>query len=131
MAAMINVHVEALDEGGYVATSEDVQGLGAQGGKESGLVNELFRLLRTNDVPHVLLENVSFILALGKGHAMRHIAASLEELEYRWAYRIVDTRAFGLPQRRQRLFLVASRVFEPSDVVMRGNLPDGTSAPVG
>lgn len=93
-------------------------------GKESGLVNELFRLLRTNDVPHVLLENVSFILALGKGQAMRHITASLEGLGYRWAYRIVDTRAFGLPQRRQRLFLVASRVLEPSDVVMRGNFPD-------
>jgi predicted RNase H-like HicB family nuclease len=31
MEIMINVHVEALDEGGYVATSEDVQGLVAQG----------------------------------------------------------------------------------------------------
>ncbi len=93
-------------------------------GKNSGLVNEVFRLLRGNDVPHVLLENVSFIRALGKGQVMRHITSALEELGYRWAYRVVDTRAFGLPQRRQRLFLLASRVIEPFDVLMCGNLPD-------
>jgi predicted RNase H-like HicB family nuclease len=28
---IINLHVEALDEGGYIATSEDLQGLVAQG----------------------------------------------------------------------------------------------------
>ena len=31
MESMINLHIEALEEGGYVATSEEVQGLVAQG----------------------------------------------------------------------------------------------------
>jgi predicted RNase H-like HicB family nuclease len=31
MERLITLHVEALEEGGYVATSEDVQGLVAQG----------------------------------------------------------------------------------------------------
>jgi predicted RNase H-like HicB family nuclease len=31
MENLINLHIEALDEGGYVATSDDVQGLVAQG----------------------------------------------------------------------------------------------------
>ena len=31
MESMINLHIETLAEGGYVATSEDVQGLVAQG----------------------------------------------------------------------------------------------------
>ncbi|HPB76805.1 MAG TPA: type II toxin-antitoxin system HicB family antitoxin [Chromatiaceae bacterium] len=31
MERLIRLHVEALDEGGYVATSEEVQGLVAQG----------------------------------------------------------------------------------------------------
>ncbi|WP_462321325.1 type II toxin-antitoxin system HicB family antitoxin [Halochromatium sp.] len=31
MERLIKLHVEALDEGGYVATSDDVQGLVAQG----------------------------------------------------------------------------------------------------
>jgi predicted RNase H-like HicB family nuclease len=31
MEGIVNIHVEALDEGGYLATSDDVQGLVAQG----------------------------------------------------------------------------------------------------
>lgn len=92
-------------------------------GKNSGLVNEVFRLLETHDVPHVLLENVSFILALGKGEAMRHVTRNLERLGYRWAYRVIDSRAFGLPQRRQRMFLLASRTLEPFELLMAGDEP--------
>ncbi len=87
-------------------------------GKNSGLVNEVFRLLRAHDIPHVLLENVSFMLALDRGRAMRYVTEELERLGYRWAYRVLDSRAFGLPQRRQRLFIVASRLFEPLELLM-------------
>jgi len=91
-------------------------------GKNSGLVNEVFRLLGKSDVPNVLLENVSFILALNRGHAMRHVTAELERMGYRWAYRVIDSQAFGLPQRRQRMFLLASRVFEPFELLLRGSV---------
>lgn len=90
-------------------------------GKNSGLVNEVFRLLEKSDVPFVLLENVSFILALNRGHAMRHVTSELERLGYKWAYRVLDSQAFGLPQRRQRMFLLASRVGEPFEFLMTGN----------
>lgn len=91
-------------------------------GKNSGLVNEVFRILGKSDVPHVLLENVSFILALNRGHAMRYVTAELERLGYRWAYRVIDSQAFGLPQRRQRMFLLASRVCEPFDLLLSGSV---------
>jgi DNA (cytosine-5)-methyltransferase 1 len=91
-------------------------------GRNSGLVGEIFRLLEKNDIPNVLLENVSFILSLDRGHAMRHVISELERLGYRWAYRVVDSRAFGLPQRRQRLFLFASRVSEPFELLMDGSV---------
>jgi DNA (cytosine-5)-methyltransferase 1 len=94
-------------------------------GKNSGLVAEVFRLLKHGGVPHVLLENVSFMLALGRGHAMRHVTEALEGLGYRWAYRVVDSRAFGLPQRRQRLYLLASRLVEPARVLLSGSHPPG------
>ena len=90
-------------------------------GKNSGLVNEVFRLLEKSDVPNVLLENVSFMLALNRGHAMRHVVSELERLGYKWAYRVLDTQAFGLPQRRQRLFIFASKVCEPFEVLMTGD----------
>jgi DNA (cytosine-5)-methyltransferase 1 len=66
--------------------------------------------------PTVLLENVSFMLRLDGGAAMTRLTAAFEERGYRWAYRTVDSLAF-LPQRRQRVFLVASRVLDPAEVL--------------
>ncbi len=88
-------------------------------GERSGLVGEVFRLLRQSDVPHLLLENVPFMLQLDQGKAMRIIATALESMGYRWAYRVLDSRAFGLPQRRQRVFLFASKVCDPSQLLFQ------------
>lgn len=87
------------------------------GGDRSGLVAQVFRLLEGRRVPWVVLENVPFMLQLSRGRALDVIVAALENLGYRWAYRVVDTRAFGLPQRRERVFLVASMESDPRDVL--------------
>ncbi|MEU0503818.1 DNA (cytosine-5-)-methyltransferase [Nocardia sp. NPDC005998] len=87
-------------------------------GKRSGLVDEVFRLVRRQRGPRwLLIENVPFMLQLGRGAAMRHITGALEELGYTWAYRVVDARAFGLPQRRQRVLMLASRTEDPRRVL--------------
>jgi DNA (cytosine-5)-methyltransferase 1 len=82
-------------------------------GEKSGLISEVFRLLRTRRVPWVLLENVPFMLHVKNGKAFDHVVAGFEELGYRWAYRVVDSRAFGLPQRRERVFFLASLQGDP------------------
>ncbi len=87
-------------------------------GDRSGLVDEVFRLVRRKRGPRwLLIENVPFMLQLGRGAAMRHITAALEELGYTWAYRVVDARAFGLPQRRARVLMLASRTEDPRPVL--------------
>lgn len=87
-------------------------------GARSGLVDEVFRLVRPQSSPRwLLLENVPFMLRLGKGAAMRHVTTALEEMGYTWAYRVVDARAFGLPQRRQRVLMLASRTEDPREVL--------------
>ncbi|MEU7631706.1 DNA (cytosine-5-)-methyltransferase [Nocardia sp. NPDC049220] len=87
-------------------------------GARSGLVDEVFRLVRRRRGPRwLLIENVPFMLQLGRGQAMRHITAALEELGYMWAYRVVDARAFGLPQRRLRVLMLASRTDDPRPVL--------------
>jgi DNA (cytosine-5)-methyltransferase 1 len=83
------------------------------GGEKSGIVSHVFRLLDVSRVPYVLLENVPFMLHLDRGAAIRYITSELEKLGYSWAYRTVDTRSFGLPQRRERVFLLASRDESP------------------
>src|SRR5262249_24796845 len=55
----------------------------------------------------VVLENVSFMLQLDKGAAMNRLTTAFEERGYRWAYRTVSSLAY-LPQRRERVFFVAS-----------------------
>lgn len=86
-------------------------------GKRSGLVREVFRLLEQRRVPWVVIENVSFMLRLDGGSAMRLIADNFERLGYRWAYRVVDSRAFGLPQRRERVYFVASTECDPATLL--------------
>jgi len=87
------------------------------GGAQSSLVGEVFRLIDSHLTPWVLLENVPFMLQLDRGAAMGFIAKNFEARGYRWAYRIVDARAFGLPQRRRRVYFLASRVGDPSSVL--------------
>jgi DNA (cytosine-5)-methyltransferase 1 len=92
-------------------------------GMRSSLVGEVFRLLGRSRVPHVVLENVPFMLHLERGRALGHVLAALEDLGYRWAYRVVDTRAFGLPQRRERVYIVGSRTMDPADVLLSDEAP--------
>ena len=87
------------------------------GGERSGLVRHVFRLLQIHRVPWVLIENVPFMLQLDRGAAMDYLVTRLEELGYRWAYRIVDSRAFGLPQRRRRVYLLAAINDRPEEIL--------------
>jgi DNA (cytosine-5)-methyltransferase 1 len=89
------------------------------GGEQSSLVDHVFRLLEgARRKPRwLLLENVPFMLQLGRGEAMRYLTRRLAELDFQWAYRVVDTRSFGLPQRRLRVILVASKSEDPRRVL--------------
>jgi len=87
-------------------------------GSKSGLVNNLLRLLEPKPGPEwVLIENVSFMLHLHGGEAIGYLTTRLGELGFLWAYRVIESRAFGLPQRRQRVFLLASRTNDPRSVL--------------
>ena len=82
-------------------------------GARSGLVGEVFRLLESSNPTWLLLENVPFMLQLDRGKGMLRLTTELVRLGFRWAYRVVDARAFGVPQRRQRVLLLASRTEDP------------------
>jgi DNA (cytosine-5)-methyltransferase 1 len=98
-------------------------------GTRSGLVDEVFRLARSHDVPWLLLENVPFMLRLNGGEALELIVGTLESLGYAWTYRVVDSRCFGLPQRRERVYLLASREGDPRDVLLADDAGPPTLTP--
>ena len=88
-------------------------------GSKSGLVERALALAaRQPDLRWILLENVPFMLRLDRGGAMNWLTTRLEGMGFAWAYRIVDTRAFGLPQRRRRVLLLASRTEDPRPVLL-------------
>jgi DNA (cytosine-5)-methyltransferase 1 len=86
-------------------------------GQASGLVAEVFRLLERPRPPMLMLENVRNMLVLDGGAAMQYLTDELEALGYRWAYRLVDSRFTGVPQRRQRVIFLASTTVDPRAVL--------------
>jgi DNA (cytosine-5)-methyltransferase 1 len=88
-------------------------------GTQSSLVAHLFRLMDTSPDPTwVVLENVSYMLSLDQGRGMMYLIHAFEDRGFAWAYRVVDSRAFGVAQRRQRVILVASRKEDPREVLL-------------
>ena len=90
-------------------------------------MSHVFRLLDENpSVQWLVLENVRNMLVLDRGAAMRYLVDELTSRGFRWAYRLVDSRFTGVPQRRHRVILVASRHHDPRPVLFAdeaGELP--------
>ena len=93
-------------------------------GAESGLVKHLFDLLTRSSPRWVVIENVRNMLVLDRGRAMDYLVGEFERLGYRWAYRLVDSRFTGVPQRRQRVIMVASREEDPTAVLFADDAGD-------
>lgn len=54
----------------------------------------------------VVWENVPGVLSSNGGRDFGSILGAFSELGYGWSYRVLDAQYFGVPQRRQRIFLV-------------------------
>lgn len=55
----------------------------------------------------IIWENVPGVLSSNGGRDFGSLLGALAELGYGWAYRVLDSRGFGVPQRRRRVFVVA------------------------
>lgn len=90
-------------------------------GQESSLVTEIIRLVRTNKPKHIVIENVANIISLHSGEILSYITSELNSMEYNWAYRLIDPRSLGIPQRRPRFVLVASLSLSPKAILFPNN----------
>jgi DNA (cytosine-5)-methyltransferase 1 len=107
-------HVDVLTGGFPCQDLSQAGRVAGIGGSKSGLVTYMFDVLdrldaRPKPPTWFVIENVINMLRLDRGHAMRFLTEALESRGYGWAYRVVDTIAFGLPQRRKRVLMVASK----------------------
>jgi DNA (cytosine-5)-methyltransferase 1 len=86
-------------------------------GKKLGLEDErgkilfsIHELLKEKNPNFVVLENVRNIIKHNNGKTLTEILAFFKKHEYKYAnYVVLDTKKFGLPQKRQRIFFVCSK----------------------
>lgn len=76
------------------------------------LYDRMARFAELVEPTHVIIENVSAVLH-DKGKVVDRTIAHLEKLEYSIDSRVVEAVAIGVPQRRRRHFVVASRKIRP------------------
>ena len=76
-------------------------------GKNSGLFYPFSRLIKTLEPQVVLLENVPGLLNSHKGQDFAIILHTLSSLGYGVSWRTLNTRYFGAPQSRPRVFICA------------------------
>ncbi|MCI0563499.1 MAG: DNA (cytosine-5-)-methyltransferase [Nitrososphaera sp.] len=75
-------------------------------GNQSGLFHEFVRLLRGSLPRAVILENVHGLLSSHGGRDFAIILKALDELGYGVAWRVLNSKYFGIPQQRRRVFIV-------------------------
>ena len=80
--------------------------------KRGNLFFELARIIDATKPKMFLLENVRNLLRHDKGKTWRVIKETLTELGYHVKHAVLNTRNFGLPQNRERAFIVGFRDVE-------------------
>ena len=77
---------------------------------QKDLIFDVLRMARVLKPKVVLLENVP---GLARDRRYAAFRAALARMNYRVSYRVLDAAEFGVPQRRKRLVLVATRFRNP------------------
>ena len=72
------------------------------------LAFEMFRLARDRGIPYILFENVKGLLNHDNGRTFGVILEVLDGMGYDSQWELLDSQNFGVPQHRERIFLIAN-----------------------
>jgi len=95
--------------GGFPCQDVSIARMGPRSGlrgTQSRLFFEYARLVAARRPPVVLIENVPGLLSSHRGRDFGIILATLDKFGYGVAWRMLDSRYFGVPQSRKRVFIV-------------------------
>jgi len=70
------------------------------------LAFEMFRLASEKSIPYLLFENVKGLLNHDEGRTFEIILEVLDGLGYDCQWELLDSQNFGVPQHRERIFLI-------------------------
>lgn len=74
---------------------------------------EVERILRDKQPKGFILENVEGLVNHDGGKTLQVIVDRLEALGYKFDYRVLNSKYFGVPQERKRIYIVGSLVEKP------------------
>jgi len=109
--------------GGFPCQSFSVAG--KRGGFDDArgtLFFEVARLAKEKQPKVVLLENVKGLVGHDGGKTLDVIVQTLNDIGYHVDFNVLNSKYFGVPQNRERIFIVALRddIVEPSEWVIEG-----------
>lgn len=76
-------------------------------GKQSGLFHDFIALVRERLPRAIILENVHGLLSSHRGRDFAIVLKALDQLGYGLAWRVFNSKDFGVPQQRRRVYIVA------------------------
>lgn len=84
---------------------------------------EVARLAKEKQPKVVLLENVKGLVGHDKGRTLDTIVKTLNDIGYTVDFEVLNSKYFGVPQNRERIFIIAVRddLIEPEPWVIEGN----------
>ena len=93
--------------GGFPCQSFSVAGRrGGFADTRGTLFFEIARIVKEKQPRLLLLENVKGLLSHDKGETFRVILRSLDELGYDVQWQVLNSKDFGVPQNRERVFII-------------------------
>lgn len=78
-------------------------------GERGQLLYEYLRVLKEARPKYFIFENVKGLLSINKGKTFNTLLEYVKELGYFLTYQILNTKDYGIPQNRERLYLVGSK----------------------
>ena len=70
---------------------------------------DIARILKDKKPKAFVLENVKLLVGHNQGHTLSRIIKTIRALDYECDYKVLNALDFGLPQKRERVFIVGIR----------------------
>ncbi|WP_233258341.1 DNA cytosine methyltransferase [[Phormidium] sp. ETS-05] len=84
--------------------------LGVRDGHRGTIFQRIAEIIQAKQPRYFLLENVKRILTMENGHHFKIILAALSELNYFIEWRLLNAVNFGIPQNRERVFILGTKL---------------------
>ena len=77
--------------------------------KRGGIIFKIIDIVKKYTPEHVILENVPNLSSLNNGKDLEKICKEFENIGYNVSYKKLNSKNFGIPQNRERLFIICNK----------------------